>query len=102
MEVARTSRAPYSKCSMGFVVVSSKGRVYAGLYEKLTTYNPSLGPMQVVVMVYVATGGGGGGVCGDGRWWHSKRGIWVHGSGTGGARGGSGHMRRRRRGSSWQ
>ncbi|XP_018460487.1 cytidine deaminase 1-like [Raphanus sativus] len=49
-----------SRCPSGVALVDCEGRVYRGWYIESTAYNSSLGPVQAMLVDFVANGGGGG------------------------------------------
>ncbi|KAL3532603.1 hypothetical protein ACH5RR_006124 [Cinchona calisaya] len=59
LEAANNSHAPYSGCPSGVALMDSEGKVYKGSYVESAAYNPSLGPVQAALAVYIAGGGGG-------------------------------------------
>ncbi|KAJ8637855.1 hypothetical protein MRB53_012122 [Persea americana] len=58
LEAANGAHAPYSGCPSGVAVMDSEGRIFAGSYVESAAYNPSLPPVQAVLVAYVAGGGG--------------------------------------------
>ncbi|XP_010269027.1 PREDICTED: cytidine deaminase 1-like [Nelumbo nucifera] len=59
LEAANKSHAPYSGCPSGVALMDMEGKIYKGSYAESAAYNPSLGPVQAALVVYVAAGGGG-------------------------------------------
>lgn len=59
LEAANKSHAPYSKCPSGLSILDSDGKIYKGSYMESAAYNPSLGPVQAALVVYIAAGGDG-------------------------------------------
>ncbi|ESQ54276.1 hypothetical protein EUTSA_v10026995mg [Eutrema salsugineum] len=57
LAAANKSFAPYSMCPSGVALRGRDGKVYRGWYMESVAYNPSLGPVQAVLVDYVANGG---------------------------------------------
>nr|DAD44648.1 TPA_asm: hypothetical protein HUJ06_002878 [Nelumbo nucifera] len=61
LEAANKSYTPYSGCPSGVALMDTEQKVYKGSYVESAAYNPSLEPVQAVLVAYVVAGGDGGG-----------------------------------------
>ncbi|CAI8619675.1 unnamed protein product [Vicia faba] len=58
LEAANKSHAPYSDSPSGVAIVDCYRKIYKGSYVESAAFNPSLGPLQAAVVVFIAGGGG--------------------------------------------
>ncbi|PNX93978.1 cytidine deaminase [Trifolium pratense] len=58
LEALNKSHAPYSDSPSGVAILDCNGKIYKGCYVESAAFNPSLGPLQVAVVAFIAGGGG--------------------------------------------
>jgi cytidine deaminase len=57
LDATRKSHAPYSKSPSGVGIRTARGRIFRGSYIENVAFNPSLSPLQTVLVGLIANGG---------------------------------------------
>ncbi|QCD99204.1 cytidine deaminase [Vigna unguiculata] len=58
LEAANKSHASYTASPSGVILLDCHDNIYKGSYLEFAAFNPSLDPIQAVLVAFVATGGG--------------------------------------------
>ncbi|KAA8531526.1 hypothetical protein F0562_006121 [Nyssa sinensis] len=60
LEAANNFHAPYGRCPSRVALMDCEWKICRGSCMESVAYNPNLGPLQVALVAYVASGGGSG------------------------------------------